>query len=423
MDIYDVLSEAKRDLDSHCYHDCLDALKRVPQVLEDLRRAGTPASDLYGFWGWYYQYGIAALAALNDPRLVFLAREVVDRFGVDADRDLLYCQDYIVLRYELRNAHATLARAALEAHDVKTAVAEIEACFKIKSGDGEYEDPFLASYETKARVYLEACKSNPKKFQRRHHAALHLLEKKSAADPYRVPIADQEVERALADPAYLEFKSRDPIEKLRHGPQNEPWSAALARYQSMRKKLKVSADYEGVQHLLVLAKEDEPILAEVERQAGVQIPAALRECYAQYGAFCVRDPGSWGSLKLYASTQFGPKPFVQGVVGAIEYVWGGRPEFEACFSPDEIRQLNDQYFCFGHYFHDDNAYSHLVFDRAGRFDRLYYHQDDWDSAYARFKDLLSESDFALTFDALISACIDDIIERLIELKQEQEQDA
>ncbi len=75
------------------------------------------------------------------------------------------------------------------------------------------------------------------------------------------------------------------------------------------------------------------------------------------------------------------------------------------------------------HFHDDNAYSHLVFDRAGRFDRLYYHQDDWDSAYERFKDLLSESDFALTFDALISACIDDIIERLIELKQEQEQDA
>ncbi len=423
MGIYDVLTEAEQSLQNGHYRASLDVLKQVPPMLEDLRRAGESANDLYSFWGWYYQYGSAALAALNDPALVSWARELVDRFGTDVARDLLFCQDYIVLRQELRSAHTTLARAALEANDVPSAIVQIEACFKIKSGTGEHLDPFSSSYETKARVYLKASQIDPKRYRSKCHAALHLLEKKSAADAYRVRMTDHDVQCALKESAYLEYKSRDPIEKLRRGPKDESWPDALARYQNVRKKLKVPADYGGSNDVRVLDQETEARLADVERSIGVPIPAALRECYARHGAFRVRDPDAWGSLKLYASARFDPDPFVLGIVSAIEWVWGGRPEFAASFTPEQLRALNAQYFCFGHYFHDDNAYTHLMFDRAGRFDSLYYHQDDWDSAQARLRALLDRSEAALSFDALMIECIDALIERLVELKQAHDQEA
>jgi hypothetical protein len=96
----------------------------------------------------------------------------------------------------------------------------------------------------------------------------------------------------------------------------------------------------------------------------------------------------------------------------MNFLWGGRSEFDEFFTPEQIEKLNSNYFCFGYYMHDSDAYTYLVFDKDGKFMRLYYDQDRWDNAQNLFNSLLKKSSANLNFNQMISSLIDDVIQAL-----------
>jgi len=104
-----------------------------------------------------------------------------------------------------------------------------------------------------------------------------------------------------------------------------------------------------------------------------------------------------------------------GLQLAIEDVWGGRPEFRKSFTEEQLQRLNREFIVFGHFFHNDNSYSHLYFTRSGGFGSLFYHQDDWAFTRELVEEMLGDPDDGTgTLDDLISTFANDVIEGLIE---------
>ncbi|GAB3256151.1 hypothetical protein [Chitinimonas naiadis] len=378
-------------------------------------------------WAWYYlghQQTVSSLAL--HQVLLKTVRTVLDTF-MTKDKDLLYSSCYISLRALFRSSHALLSLEALCAGDLKLAVAEIERCFKIKSGYSEYLDPYIDYYETSATVYQAAYLQDPAKYGKKYFEALLKLEKK-AEDEYYVSITNPALQAAIASPDYQAFKQGAPIEKLRHGKAGETWQQAIARFKAMHKLLKVAPededDYDWNQ-LTINARETEAHLAEIESQINCPIPASLRDLLCNTGALQMRDSEEWGSITLYSNVDGGYMPTAAGLAASIDHVWGGRPEFEDYFKPSEIDDINQRFFCFGAYLHDSNAHTHYYFTRAGRFGALYYNQDEWDNLYTSLKALMADEtpgDYD-TLDALLSSGVDDVIEALLAWKEENDQGA
>ena len=103
----------------------------------------------------------------------------------------------------------------------------------------------------------------------------------------------------------------------------------------------------------------------------------------------------------------------------VNELWGGRTEFGNSFEPSEIASLNAGWVCFGHYLHNDDSHTFLVFDRSGQFARIFYDQDNWGDFQQALKSLLAGASPTGNFDALISTTVNDLVARLIAIKAEQ----
>jgi hypothetical protein len=301
----------------------------------------------------------------------------------------------------------------------------IEVVFSIKSGPGEYKNPFAGSYETRAKVFREATRANPKKFEGEYLKALAMLQKMTERG--EVNLLDGSFEKEFGSESFKASRAADPIEQLKCGPAAESWRQSLERLETLSRRLEFpSSDREdepdeGPSDVLeVLKQESEESIHAAEHSARVSIPLPLRECLLKHGPFRVNEDADWGSFRIYSSEKYDTAFIFSGLVDAVESLWGGRPEFKKSFNESEIQFLNDNYFCFGHYKIDDNAYTHLFFDKDGNFGDLYYHQDDWEDAKELFRELLQASSARSTFDAEIVSCVDDVIARIIETKEERE---
>ncbi len=200
--------------------------------------------------------------------------------------------------------------------------------------------------------------------------------------------------------------------------EKETWQQALERYNNILEMVKPKISPEEHYRFYKISfkeKETKERIAEFEKKYNCTIPQSLKSLYLGNGTFSVKD-GLWNSINIYSNQEnHYSLPNIGGLVEMIDQLWGGRPEFEENFSVEEIGYLNKNYFVFGHYFHDDNVYSHFYFDRDGNFEDVMYDQDDFGSAYDFFfKPLLTKSLANKTFDELISSKIDKVIENLKE---------
>jgi hypothetical protein len=170
------------------------------------------------------------------------------------------------------------------------------------------------------------------------------------------------------------------------------------------------------------APETPETLAGWEARIGCAIPRSLRSLYLEHGAFTLRDPSYWRSLRLLDS---GARlHMLAGLQVAIDDLWCGRPEFTENFDSPNIDRLNREFIVFGYFCHNDNAYTHLYFTRSGGFGALYYDQDDWNSAHALLEQMLKNPDEGTgTLDGMINGFANKVADALIAERDEESDEA
>lgn len=210
------------------------------------------------------------------------------------------------------------------------------------------------------------------------------------------------------------------------GKKGETWQEALVRYNQLLAIIKLNLEQKEIaQWYEVKTNEKETLerIEEFEKKCNCTIPEDLKKLYLEHGTFSIKQGGFPGSITLYSNFRkdnpYGTMPNIGGLVEMIQSLWGDRPEFEEYFSTEEINFLNQNYFIFGHYFVDDNAYVHYYFDRQGKFGTIHYDQDYFDEAYEDyFKPLLKDSLASMSLNELISSQIDNAISKLMEAEAE-----
>lgn len=368
-------------------------------------------------WSGYFQLRLACLDKLDLPDdLAATCEAVLERFPIDED-DL--DDEELVTLANVRTALTGLAKLAAERGDADSAVALIDRCFRLVASDAEDDDPFLDKYQQRALIYLHAWQSAPQRYRDGFFDILHHLACK-AGKVHDLNIDDTALLACLNDPAYLAFKAVHPIERLRQGEPGETWQAALERFGAIAHELGVVREspvwngYLTVEYKTVAASD----LLERERKWNVTLPAALRALYLERGSIEVQDPEADGSLRIYAA-QHRSMILFGGFVHMIYHLWGDRWEFEEFFTEAQISHLDANFFIFGHVKNSENRYTHLFFDREGRFGSLTYDQNNWNKMLPQVKAMLKgKLTGTLSLDALISGQMDVLIDRLIERDDE-----
>ncbi len=347
------------------------------------------------------------------------AREAVERFGID--HEIFQPSDLRVVRIVLRQAHAILAEEALNRGDLEEAISQIGNCFELKSISAECGDPFAPYVVLRARILLSTCGSGNVTRERFFDALLQAEKKAALQHEARLALeaAPTELCAWLEHPDFIAYKAKHSVEKLRRGCNGAKWSAAVNRVETLIATLWPDGSSESV---IRYTPETPETLAIFEARIGCEIPTPLRFLYLEHGAFTLRDPSYWRSLRLLDS---GARlRMLAGLQAAIDDLWGGRPEFADSFDASDIDRLNREFIAFGYFCHNDNEYTHLYFTRSGGFGSLYYDQDDWDSAYALLEQMLVNPDEGTgTLDEMINKFANQVVDALIAERDEDDNKA
>ncbi|MDM5178022.1 SMI1/KNR4 family protein [Massilia sp. DJPM01] len=398
------------------YAACLAFADAALPILEELSDDDA-LDDEDATWSAYFQLRLASLDKLDLPGdMTATCEAVLERFPVDQDD--LDDEERITLA-NVRTALTSLAVLAARRGDVDAAVESIERCFRLVASDAEHDDPFVDRYQQRASIYLRAYQSAPQRYREGFFASVYQLEYK-AGKVHDVRIDDAALVAYLADPAYLAFKASHPVERLRIGAAGETWQAALERFRALAHQLRVAQDSPLCDaHFTLECKPVTPAdLDAREQKWACKLPAALRALYLEQGSVEVQDPEQSGSLRLYPAHHWSMILF-GGLVDMIIRLWGDRWEFGAYFTDAELAFLDANFFIFGHVKNSENRYTHLFFDREGRFGSVTYDQDDWNKMAPQVKAMLKgKLTGTMSLDALMSDQIDGVIDCLIERDDE-----
>lgn len=372
-------------------------------------------------WAYIYDYRRYSLYELGkQDEALKVCREAIKK--LNESQNWAYLPEYNVVRGTKRSCANLIAwviqERAINEIELQEAIDSINLSFATISPI-EDRSVFSSFYDTKALVFKKAFQFNPEKYELLFLSSLKDLE------TYNVAFDDEGLAEDLKSELYLDYIKNNPLEKIKSTKTSEAWQDSLERYKAFLSLIKTQiennlslqsskiSDYYGV---IFNDKEDQQIIKKFEADCDCQIPPALKSLYLQTGTFSVKNRQNWGSFHLYSekSSDYS-MPNIGGMVKMIDSLWGGRPEFGEAFSPEEIKHLNENYFVFGDYFNDDNAYYHFYFDRQGNFGSVFYDQDDFDSAYKDFfKPLLTKSLAGQTLDDLLSEKVDLAIKSLVE---------
>lgn len=341
-------------------------------------------------------------------------QEAIEKLQTSAN--WAYLPEYNMVRGTLRACYNMLAwdiqKKAQTEEELQPAIEFINKCFSTIDPieDKSVLKPF---YDTRALVFQKAYALNPDKYQILFFESLEKLEKS------QMEITEKILQDALKQEDYLTYKKSNPIEALKQGPKGETWQKAFERYSQLLAIVKPSLEQKEIAEwyeVKIKEKETPERIQAFEQKCNCTIPEELKKLYLDHGAFSIKDSGMSGSIDLYSNKNSSyDMPNIGGLVEIIQMLWGDRPEFEENFSTEEIKFLNENYFIFGHYSINDNAFVHYYFDRKGKFGAILYDQDYFDEAYEDyFQPLLKKSLATMDFNELISSQVDESITQLLE---------
>lgn len=413
--INNFLREARLEAGNRDYAASLASAEKASPLLDTLSLDSTPSAKYHDAWGGYFQQKLKCLRQLQmTDALSATCHAVLDRFPIDEED---CANEHPITLQVARRASRELATLALERRDADAAVEWMERCFALTASNDEVDDPFVSSYVLRAIVFLAGYRSEPDRYQIRFFESLDELTFKARKFP-EIRIDDPELVAFLEDPAYLAYQASKPAEVLSKGGPGETWEGALDRFRAFAEELQIAqqsplADSVFEIGVWPVALSD---LMTHEKDWDCMAPAALRELYLDHGSFKVQD--EWGALTLYGHGEDGLRLF-GGIVHMIDQLWGGRPEFDNDFSEDEIAFLNANFFVFGQFCHDSNVYTHLFFDRDGRFGSVRYDQDEWGPMETALRHMIDGRQACFqSLDELISEQMNAVIEYLIYLDDE-----
>lgn len=163
-------------------------------------------------------------------------------------------------------------------------------------------------------------------------------------------------------------------------------------------------DYYKLSDLTSATDED---IIHLEKLIGVTIPQELKNFYKKIGRIINVEHNESYCLSIKApknliadtTKSFSGGELSFGLIDQIIEYWGfDRPEFQNYgeytngLTEAETNHINDKYKCFGYWIDDDiieGAYF-LFFDKKGRFDQIYYHQDEFDDTVIELRKLIND---------------------------------
>ncbi len=407
-----LMQNAQKQMSNKNYQKALELVNNAEGVLTQHK----DKAEL-SMWAYVFDYQRYLLYELNKKEdALEVCREAIAKFK---EGDWAYLPEYNVVRATKRASYNMLAWAAVEKdsneHQLNEAIQLIESCFSTISPI-ESESVFDSFYETKALVYKKATEFNSDKYKRTYFSVLKKISNK------KINIEDERILKDLKNSDFIAFMKDDPIKKLKKGEKGETWQQALNRYTKFYElTLKPTNDSYDRNRITINKNETVERIAEFEKKNNCQIPIELKKLYLEHGTFSIRDEEELESIKLYSNKE--SKYALQnigGLIQSIDELWGGKPVFKKSLSAQDIAYLNTNYFVFGHYLHDDDAYSHFYFDRNGKFGVLTYDQGDFPLAFNEYLSPLLKSSLAtLSLDELLSSQVNFLIKKVLEEEEEE----
>lgn len=167
-------------------------------------------------------------------------------------------------------------------------------------------------------------------------------------------------------------------------------------------------DYAGCFTLKFAEKITEVRMQQIESELGFELPAALRELALTRGPFTA---GAFNDLCVMGGWNDNAHP--TGLVEYIDYVWGGRPEFEECYKEKELLFLNENYFAFGTRYQDDNVHEYIYFDKNGRFGSIVFDQDYFEVFQDEVEPMFKKSTAGETLEQVLSRQFTELIKEKV----------
>lgn len=400
-----LLTKAQKQNSEKRYKEALESLFKAEDLL-----AGEEAQAHQ--WAWIYdarryaQYELGQVdEALNTCRKAIEHLSNTQLFA--------YLSEDSHVRGTLRSAHNMLAwtlceRAAGEA-ECQVALEHINKCMATTSPiDDEYQlRPF---YETQAIVLLRMSElaKDPTSYKTQLFTVLTKMKKKS----HEALTENAKLAEICRSPEFEAHFADDPEAKLKVAPPGETVDQALARYKAaLDYYSQINPDYAEYYEIQEFKPLDEAKIAKHEAAAGIKLPPELREFALTKGVLTI---GSY-ETKLAILEHWDEEKIAEpGLVNYIDYCWGGRPEFEEFYKPQQIEHVDKHFFAFGAQYIDDNCHEYLFFDSEGNFDSIFMDQDSFGYFQEDFNPLLKTTKIPnpQSFSALFSGQITDVIEKL-----------
>lgn len=400
---FDKLMERSQELVYKGKHqEALDIFAEAAQLLKNEKETSAEV------WAWIYdgqRYSLYELGRFDEAMKV--CNQAIEHLGQTTT--WAYLSEHSHVRGTLRATHNMMAwilcERAQNLVDAEVALDHIDRCLKTVSPiDGTTLQEFD---ETHAMVLLKMIEfvPDPAPFQTRLFKVLLKMVRQENADLD----SNDKLQSIIKNDAFKAFVAEAPQTKLTSPPQNETAFEAVQRYTRALEYAKQIDEDMG--HWFEL-KEPSPLSQQMierfEKQIGIAYPPALRRFLLEHGPF---KAGSDSSLSIMSGWR-DENPSA-GLVAYIDNVWGGRPEFEEEYTPEQIDRLNRTAICFSTLYINDDSHEYAFFDQNGKFGTIAYNQDDFPALKEILEPILERSNANQTFDEVVSHQITGLIDLMM----------
>lgn len=321
-----------------------------------------------------------------------------------------YLSEHNHVRATLRACHNMLAWYLAE--NAKTeeeclgALKHITTCLETISPieDKETLVPFL---DTHAVVLLKLIKlsENEHTYRTPFYIALAEIVKRN---PQALD-GNEELKSEFESEGFKAHLAKDPVLKLCNAPENESFEQMLERFaEAVLLAAKRNEDYAEFFKLKFAEKIPESRLKKIESDLGFELPTELRELAKTRGPFTA---GTFNDLCVMGGWNDNGHP--TGLVEYIDYVWGGRPEFEEFYKEKEVRFLNENYFAIGTRYQDDNVHEYIYFDKNGKFGSIVFDQDYFEAFQDEVEPMFEKSTARETLKQVLSRQFTELIKEKV----------
>lgn len=321
-----------------------------------------------------------------------------------------YLSSHNHIRSTLRASHNmlawTLAQRAKNEEDCKVALRHIVTCLETISPieEKEVSVPFLDTHAVVLHKMMQLA-DDPDTYRSSYFIALAELVKRN---PQALE-ENKELKQSAETSQFKAHLAEDPIIQLCSTPENESFDELVSRFsKALELAAKRNENYPAYYPLKFEEALTEAHIQELEKALGFSLPDDLRNLALERGPFSI---GESSEISIMGGWQHDRQP--TGLINYIDWVWGGRPEFEEFYKEQELAYINNNYFALGVRYQDDNTHDYIFFDRFGRFGTIMMNQDYFEAFQDDMEPMLKKSPASESLQQVLSRQFSAVIKEKI----------